>query len=187
MYARDRPNSLIFSISKRVKREPLFKWIGIISPSRHSVFALKDRGDIKIESLDDLKEYAVGTTFGDARETYLLSNGFTKKNLLRIGGKNAHNVNYKKLKLGHIDVWPMVEAVAHYILKQAGDDPDESIRRVFLFEEMSKEYVRATALKRMVQPEEVAALVAYLCSDEAGAITGQAIDISAGYGFRIGD
>ena len=55
------------------------------------------------------------------------------------------------------------------------------------FEEMSKEYVRATALKRMVQPEEVAALVAYLCSDEAGAITGQAIDISAGYGFRIGD
>ena len=55
------------------------------------------------------------------------------------------------------------------------------------FEEMSKEYVRATALKRMVQPEEVAELVAYLCSDEAGAITGQAIDISAGYGFRIGD
>ncbi len=55
------------------------------------------------------------------------------------------------------------------------------------FEEMSKEYVRATALKRMVQPEEVAELVSYLCSDEAAAITGQAIDISAGYGFRIGD
>jgi len=55
------------------------------------------------------------------------------------------------------------------------------------FEYMSKEYVRATALKRMVQPEEVAGLVGYLCSDEAEVITGQAIDISAGYGFRIGD
>jgi meso-butanediol dehydrogenase / (S,S)-butanediol dehydrogenase / diacetyl reductase len=52
---------------------------------------------------------------------------------------------------------------------------------------MSEEYTRATALKRMVQPEEVANLVLFLCSPEADAITGQAIDISAGYGFRIGN
>ncbi len=55
------------------------------------------------------------------------------------------------------------------------------------FETMSQEYVKATALKRMVQPEEVADLVHFLCSPAAEAITGQAIDISAGYGFRIGD
>jgi NAD(P)-dependent dehydrogenase (short-subunit alcohol dehydrogenase family) len=55
------------------------------------------------------------------------------------------------------------------------------------YETMSKEYVKATALKRMVQPEEVADLVHFLCSPAASAITGQAIDISAGYGFRIGD
>jgi NAD(P)-dependent dehydrogenase (short-subunit alcohol dehydrogenase family) len=54
-------------------------------------------------------------------------------------------------------------------------------------EEMSKEYVRATALKRMVLPSEVADLVLFLCSPEAAAITGQAIDVSAGYGFRIGE
>jgi meso-butanediol dehydrogenase / (S,S)-butanediol dehydrogenase / diacetyl reductase len=54
-------------------------------------------------------------------------------------------------------------------------------------EAMSEEYTRATALKRMVQPEEVANLVLFLCSPEADAITGQAIDISAGYGFRIGN
>ena len=55
------------------------------------------------------------------------------------------------------------------------------------YETMSKEYVKATALKRMVKPEEVADLVHFLCSPAAEAITGQAIDISAGYGFRIGD
>jgi NAD(P)-dependent dehydrogenase (short-subunit alcohol dehydrogenase family) len=55
------------------------------------------------------------------------------------------------------------------------------------FETMSKEYVRATALKRMVLPEEVADLALFLCSSQSDAITGQAIDISAGYGFRIGD
>jgi NAD(P)-dependent dehydrogenase (short-subunit alcohol dehydrogenase family) len=52
---------------------------------------------------------------------------------------------------------------------------------------MLQEYARATALRRMVLPEEVADLVLFLCSPEANAITGQAIDVSAGYGFRIGN
>jgi NAD(P)-dependent dehydrogenase (short-subunit alcohol dehydrogenase family) len=52
---------------------------------------------------------------------------------------------------------------------------------------MFQEYVRATALKRMVLPEEVADLVLFLCSPQSNAITGQAIDVSAGYGFRIGN
>ena len=52
---------------------------------------------------------------------------------------------------------------------------------------MLQEYTRATALKRMVLPDEVADLVLFLCSPESGAITGQAIDVSAGYGFRIGN
>ena len=55
------------------------------------------------------------------------------------------------------------------------------------FDEMSSEYVRATALKRMVLPNEVADLVLFLCSPQSAAITGQAIDVSAGYGFRIGE
>ncbi len=54
-------------------------------------------------------------------------------------------------------------------------------------EVMHQEYVRATALKRMVLPSEVADVVLFLCSPESGAITGQAIDVSAGYGFRIGE
>ena len=52
---------------------------------------------------------------------------------------------------------------------------------------MLQEYTRATALKRMVEPEEVAHAVLFLCSPESAAITGQAIEVSAGYGFRIGE
>ena len=137
-YTQQRPNSLIFSISRRSKRETEFKWIGIITPSRHAVFALISRTDIQIEKIGDLKNYQIGTTIGDARETFLLNNGFEVGKLHRIGGATANNKNYEKLKLGRIDVWPMPEAVAHYILKQAGDDPDKSIRKVFVFEEMSK-------------------------------------------------
>jgi NAD(P)-dependent dehydrogenase (short-subunit alcohol dehydrogenase family) len=50
-------------------------------------------------------------------------------------------------------------------------------------DQVERAYVEATALKRMVQPEEVAALVAFLASAEADNITGQAIDISAGHGL----
>lgn len=115
----------------------MFKWVGIITPSRHSVFALGSRTDINIETLEDLKKHIIGTTIGDAREAYLLNNGFEEGELQRVGGDNANETNYKKLKRGRIDLWPMSEPVAHYIVAQAGDDPGKEIRKVFLFEEMS--------------------------------------------------
>ncbi len=146
--AKDTPNSLIFSISRRAKRENEFKWIGVIVPSKHSVFALKDRTDIKIDKIDDLKKYEIGTTIGDARETYLLNNGFEISELQRVGGDDANKRNYKKMKLGRIDLWPMSEAIAYHIARQAGDDPDKVIQKVFLFEEMSKEgYYIASSLQ----------------------------------------
>jgi NAD(P)-dependent dehydrogenase (short-subunit alcohol dehydrogenase family) len=43
------------------------------------------------------------------------------------------------------------------------------------------EYVRKSALGRMVSEDDVAALVTFLASAEADNITGQAIDVSAGY------
>jgi NAD(P)-dependent dehydrogenase (short-subunit alcohol dehydrogenase family) len=70
----------------------------------------------------------------------------------------------------------MIEAVIRARAEATGTD----------FESMTQEYVQATALKRMVLPEEVADLVLFLCSPQSNAITGQAIDISAGYGPRIG-
>jgi NAD(P)-dependent dehydrogenase (short-subunit alcohol dehydrogenase family) len=48
-------------------------------------------------------------------------------------------------------------------------------------EEVERTYVRGTALGRMVSPEDVAELVAFLASPASDNITGQAIDVSAGY------
>ncbi len=131
------PNSLIFSISRRSKREGLFKWIGIIVPSVQSVFALKDRSDIKIEKLEDLKQYEIGTTIEDARETYLINKGFEIDKLQRISGDTSYLRNYKKLKMKRIDLWPMPDAVMNYIVNKTGDDPDKVLRKVFELSEMS--------------------------------------------------
>jgi NAD(P)-dependent dehydrogenase (short-subunit alcohol dehydrogenase family) len=46
--------------------------------------------------------------------------------------------------------------------------------------EVERDYVQATALKRMVDPEHVAATVVFLASSDGDSITGQAIDVTAG-------
>ena len=135
--SQEEPNSLIFSISRRVKREDLFMWIGIIVPSVHSVFALKNRDDIKIEKLEDLKKYQIGTAIEDARETYLVTKGFELKKFQRVAGQSASLQNYKKLKKKRIDVWPMTDAAMNYAVKKFGDDPKEVLKKVYEFSELS--------------------------------------------------
>jgi NAD(P)-dependent dehydrogenase (short-subunit alcohol dehydrogenase family) len=50
-------------------------------------------------------------------------------------------------------------------------------------EQVERSYVDATLLKRLVEADDVAELVAFLASPAARNITGQAIDVSAGYGL----
>jgi len=131
--SQEEPNSFIYSISRRIKRENSFHWIGVIVPSSHSFFALKSRLDIKIDKLEDLKKYQIGTVIEDARETYLVSKGFDLNKFQRVAGKSAHLQNYKKLKKERIDIWPVSNAVMNYLVKNIGDDPSKMLRPVFLF------------------------------------------------------
>jgi len=50
-------------------------------------------------------------------------------------------------------------------------------------EEIERMYVDGTALKRMVDPKHVAATVVFLCSEQSNSITGEAIEVSAGFGL----
>ena len=49
--------------------------------------------------------------------------------------------------------------------------------------EVEQQYVGDTALKRMVDPEHVAAAVIFLASSEGDSITGQSIEVTAGLGL----
>lgn len=49
------------------------------------------------------------------------------------------------------------------------------------YEEVVGQYVEPTALKRMVEEEDIAAMAAFLASDEGRNITGETLNISAGY------
>ena len=50
-------------------------------------------------------------------------------------------------------------------------------------EEVERAYVEGTALKRMVDPAHIASAVVFLASKEGGSITGEAIDITCGFGL----
>lgn len=49
-------------------------------------------------------------------------------------------------------------------------------------EQARQEFMQATALRRFVQPQDVAALVTFLASPAGDNITGQALEVSAGWG-----
>jgi len=70
---------------------------------------------------------------------------------------------------GYVDT-PMTDASIASIVAKTGQKPEEIRRRL---EEMSPQ-------KRLVTAEEVAALVLFLCGDEARGITGQAMNVDGG-------
>jgi NAD(P)-dependent dehydrogenase (short-subunit alcohol dehydrogenase family) len=51
------------------------------------------------------------------------------------------------------------------------------------FEEVERTYLRTTLLGRLVEAKDVAAMVAYLASADGNNITGQTLDVTAGYGL----
>jgi hypothetical protein len=95
--AQKEKNTLIYSISRRKKREPLLKWIGVLTPTTYSVKALSSRNDVKIDKLTDMKKYKIGTNADDAVETWLLGKGFALSDLTRTTGSNSVVKNFRRL------------------------------------------------------------------------------------------
>ncbi|MCX4029458.1 transporter substrate-binding domain-containing protein [Endozoicomonas sp. SM1973] len=132
-----KPNVLIYSIGRNEKRENLFKWVGVVAPAKFYLFALKQRADIKVNKLEEAKQFLVGTFRESVREQYLLQKGFKK---------NVNIISYYDYKRGltmlvnkRIDLWAMNEMVAYYICKNMGYVPDKLLSQAYFFAELSPE------------------------------------------------
>lgn len=141
-------NALIFSISRNSKREPLFKWIGVLTPTTYSVMALKSRSDIKITKLSDMKKYKIGATKNDIVEIWLVDKGFALSELVRAGGDHAALINFKNLLNKRIDVCPFPDALAYHIARKEGhSNPELLLQKAFVIDELSGGYYLAAGLK----------------------------------------
>jgi len=70
---------------------------------------------------------------------------------------------------------PLVEKQIADQAKTNGISEDEVVQKIML---------APAAIKRLLEPSEVASLVKYLCTDEAAGITGAALDIDLGWTAR---
>ncbi|MFO6425205.1 substrate-binding periplasmic protein [Motilimonas sp. KMU-193] len=124
--AKSNPNTLIYSISRTLHREPYFYWIGPIATIESHFFSLKSRQDIQpFSQLKQARQYQVGSIRDDYIEQFLLLHGFT--NLQR---NNNHEANLEKLLLGRIDLWPVSKETASYYLGLRGLSLDQELKLV---------------------------------------------------------
>ena len=127
-------NVLIYSIARTPQREKLFKWVGVVAPTNWYLYARAD-SSLHLSSTDDVRKYQVATVNEDAGEQYLVNKGsLVGKNLQ---SSSKYELSYEKLKVGRVDLWIANELNAHYIVRQAGDDPAKAIVRVLALPDLS--------------------------------------------------
>jgi polar amino acid transport system substrate-binding protein len=130
--ARRDPNGLIFSIARRPAREKLFQWVAKLVPATQSIFALKQREDIVLNTISDVAKYKVTTEIGDSRELMLKEQGINIDTFIRLSGPDARFKQYELLKKGRADLWPMPDAVAFYIEQQLNESPSRIVKKLEL-------------------------------------------------------
>ncbi|MFD2167966.1 substrate-binding periplasmic protein [Thalassotalea euphylliae] len=81
--AKTQPNILIMTLSRSVKREQEFHWIGQVASISMHVWRLKHRKDVAPKKLDDLQNYIIGAQLGDHHQESLnkIFNGKGKMSL----------------------------------------------------------------------------------------------------------
>jgi len=94
--------------------------------------------------------------------------GFTKVVALEVA---AHNITCNAICPAYVRT-PLVEKQIEDQARRHGISPDEVVSKIML---------EPAAIRRLLEPEEVAAMALYLCSDAASGITGAALNIDLGW------
>jgi polar amino acid transport system substrate-binding protein len=78
-------NTLIYSMLRTTSREAMFHWIGPVAQNKGALLALHSRQDLVADSLDDAKQYIVGSIRNSYAHEFLLKQGFREdKNLFLV-------------------------------------------------------------------------------------------------------
>ena len=97
--------------------------------------------------------------------------GFTKVAALEVG---EHNITVNSICPAYVRT-PLVERQIAEQARQHGIPAADVVRQIM---------TEPAAIRRLLEPEEVASLAVYLASDDAAGITGAALDIDLGWTAR---
>lgn len=141
-------NALIYSISRQKDRESLFKWIGVLTPRTYSLAARGSRKKMKTKTLTEqferiknMKTYGIGANADDVVQSWLPWKGYALSDFAHTAGSDSAAKNFRSLLNGEIDLWPVPDAVAYYIVREQGySNPSTVMWPVFILNELSGDY-----------------------------------------------
>lgn len=110
-------NTFAFIMARTPKREDLFKWVGPVYPRIIALFKLKDRSDLRITKIDDVKQYMIGAVSGQSAKNKLLKAGIDQKHIHEVT-KMIQNIN--KLFARRIDFVVTNDMIFEHTLQKAG-------------------------------------------------------------------
>jgi 3-hydroxybutyrate dehydrogenase len=119
---------------------------------------------INIASVAGLKAYAL-------RSPYCAS----KWGMIGLTRTLAEEVGQYDITVNAIAPGPVRGARMQEVIRRRAAELGRSL------EEVEREYLQSTALKRMVEEDDIAAVALFLASDEGRNITGETITVSGGY------
>lgn len=87
--AKKTKNTLVFSMQRSPEREQYFHWLEVVTKIENGFVSLKKR-NIKLNSLDEAKQYLTAVALDSYPYEYLISQGFSEdKNLLVVSSRET--------------------------------------------------------------------------------------------------
>ena len=130
------PNVLIYSIARTRDREKLFKWVGALASPRWFLYSLASH-PVRLASFEEARGWQIATVNEDAGEQFLVGKRFAFGQQLQ--SSSRYELNYQKLRTGHVNLWISDELNADYIVRQAGDDPARTLFQSLRVPELEEE------------------------------------------------
>ena len=125
-------NTAIFTIARSKEREELFDWTCKLFETNIWVYCLKKRDDIKIEKVEDLKDYTISAWRNDYRHQFLEQNLGHKKLYLTNSDKSA----ILMVREGRADAFLHYDVIFPIFMKKMNLDPN-LFKKVFKINALS--------------------------------------------------
>jgi len=143
--AKNKQDTCIYKIARTPARELLFQWVGVITTTNTHFIGLKENKYIKINSLEDAKEYQIAAIRDDFTHSFLLNAGFVEhKNLYVVN--NTHTLLKLLIKNDFIDLVIADGETVEYRAKSI-DIPQDKFKKYFQLNEKPLDFYLACSLK----------------------------------------
>ncbi len=143
--ARNEAEVMIFSIVRISEREEFYYWIGPIAKSEIWFYKLRNRTDISVKNMTDVRRYLVGDTASNATLHLLIRQD------IKVDTAPSDVSNCRKFKIGRVELIPLDPRTVP-VFSQACDIPFEQMEKTILLANDINSYI---ALGKNTSPEVI--------------------------------